>query len=109
MQRPEELEWAGFDKAGPRAYKKGEMRGPGWYRVQRAESDTPRLQHLLRKVVSTIRFGNFWAAPGEMCTRCKFRAPCLTDGYKPIGEDKKQLELLTRRFDFDGFNDADSI
>lgn len=101
LDRPEEIAWAGLAEKGKVAFVKGDTRGPAWYHVNRSESDTPRLRHLLRAVVSWVRFGRFPAAPGEKCTRCKFKAPCLTDGYKPIGEEKRQLDLI--RDDLDGF------
>ena len=104
LTRPEELEWAGLSAPEKSKYVKGDLRGPAWYRVQRAESDMPRLRHLLRAAVSWVRMGRFPSAPGEMCSRCKFREPCLLEGYKPIGEDKRQLELLSNRFEVDGFN-----
>lgn len=106
VDRPEELTHYGLEATARIKYTAGDTRGPGWYHVVRSEGDAPRLRHLLRAVVSWIRFGRFPAAPGEMCTRCKFREPCLLDGYKPIGEDKRRLEVLTKQIDFDGF-DAD--
>jgi len=110
LQRPEELAWAGLPEPAKSAYEKGDRRGPGWYRVNRSEADHVRLSHLLRAVVSWIRFGRFPAAPGEMCSRCRFREPCLLDGYKPIGEERKALEKIMRTLDFDGFEDGlDSI
>ena len=109
LERPEELEWAGLKAPEKVEFEKGDMRGPAWYHVQRAESDTPRLIHLLRAIVSWVRFGRFPSAPGEMCSRCKFREPCLLEGYKPIGDEKKRLEVAQRGLDFDGFDDMETL
>jgi len=109
VDRPEEVAWHGLEAPAKVKYEKGETRGPAWYHVVRSESDAPRLRHLLRAVVSWIRFGRFPPAPGEMCTRCKFREPCLLDGYKPVGEDAKRLAQLTKQIDFDGFDFDDEI
>lgn len=108
LSRPEEISWAGLEVAAKVSFEKGDTRGPAWYHVNRAESDLPRLRSLLRAVVSWVRFGRFPAAPGEMCSRCKFREPCLLDGYQPIGDAKKQLDLVAKSLDFDGF-DFDEI
>ena len=105
LERPEELAWAKLEAPASKSFAAGDMRGPGWYRVNRSEQDIPRLRHTVRSIVSWVRFGRFPAAPGELCSRCKFRAPCLTDGYKPIGEDKKQLDLI--RNELDGFDGLD--
>jgi len=108
LTRPEELEWMGLSAPESHQFEKGEHRGPAFYRVQRAASDTPRLLALLKAIVGSARFGHFPAAPGEMCARCKFRGPCLTDGYQPIGEEKKRLEQIQKTLDgFDGFDDDD--
>lgn len=101
--RPEELEFYGLSKPDKIKYNKGETRGPAWLHVQRAESDVPRLRHLLHAVVSWIRHGKFAAAPGEMCQRCKFRQPCLNDGYQLIGEEKARLDEALEGMDLDGF------
>ena len=107
LERPEELEWAGLKAPAKSPFEKGDARGPAWYRVNRSEADAPRLRHLLKAIVGWVRFGRFPAAPGEMCSRCRFREPCLLDGYKPIGEERRKLDQATREFDFDGFGDAD--
>lgn len=102
LDRPEELVWAGLESPTKVSFAAGDWRGPAWYRVQRAESDLPRLRHLLRAVVSWVRFGRFPAAPGEMCSRCRFREPCLLDGYQPIGDEAANVERVSRAVDFDG-------
>lgn len=105
LSRPEELEWAGL--AAPAKYprEKGDQRGPGWYRINRTAAQTPRMKHLLNAVVEWIQLGMFPAAPGEMCSRCRFREPCLVDGYKPVGRERRRLDLITK--DFDGFTGLD--
>lgn len=104
LDRTEELRWRGIDKPESVSFEKGDTRGPAWYWVNRSESDTRRLRHLLKSIVGWVRFGRFPAAPGEMCSRCKFRGPCLTEGYQPIGKEKKRLEQVTNLLDgFDGF------
>jgi len=106
VSRPEELDFYDVEEPQKVKYAKGETRGPGWYRVTRAESDTPRLRHLLKAVVTWIRFGRFPAAPGEMCSRCRFREPCLVDGFQPIGEELVKLQSAVGELDgFSGFDD----
>lgn len=109
LTRPEELEWAQLKKPETVSFQKGDTRGPGWLHVQRSVSDIPRLRHLLSAVVQWVRFGKFVAAPGEMCSRCKFREPCLNDGYQPTGEEKVRLDLAIEGLDFDGFDGIDDI
>ena len=108
LVRPEELAWRGLESPESVQFEKGDDRGPAWYHVNRSESDTRRLTHLLKAVVGWVRFGRFPSAPGEMCSRCKFSGPCLTDGYEPIGEEKKRLtQIQTSLEGFDGFDDDD--
>ena len=108
LTRPEELTWAALDEPGTVQFEAGDHRGPAWYHVNRSENDTRRLRHLIKAVVGWVRFGRFPAAPGEMCSRCKFRKPCLTDGYQPIGAEKKRLDQIQTQLDgFDGFEDDD--
>lgn len=109
VSEPEDLAWCGLEAPDTVEFQKGDQRGPAWLHVQRSEADLPRLRHLLRAVVSWVRFGRFPAAPGEMCTRCRFREPCLLDGYKPIGDDKRRLEQITKSLDFDGFGGLDEL
>jgi len=91
--RPEDLAFHGLTSPAKVKYSKGETRGPAWLHVQRRESDIQRLRNLLSAVVSWVRHGKFAAAPGEMCTRCKFRTPCLNDGYQPTGTEAAQLDV----------------
>lgn len=100
-ERPEELEhYAGkLDASGKVKYVKGDLRGPGWYRVRRTEHDVPRLRHLLKNVVGTVRMGRFFESVGEKCDRCAWKKPCLTDGYSVTGDDAKQLEQQLKGID----------
>lgn len=106
LSRPEELAWAGMSEPGKFPRVAGDQRGPGWYHIHRDDSHTPRLSYLLHSVVQWVRLGMFPAAPGEICSRCRFRAPCLVDGYQPEGEDRKQLEEMIK--DFGGFDGLDN-
>lgn len=106
LSRPEELAWAGLSEPGKFPREKGDARGPAWYHVNRTESHTPRMEHLLRSVVSWVRHGMFPPATGELCSRCKYQTPCLLEGYKPAGEERRRLDLITQNFDgFDGLGD----
>lgn len=109
LTRPEELEWAGLQRPGKVKFVKGDQRGPAWLRVQRAESDIPRLRSLIDAVVRWVRRGDFVAAPGEMCTRCSYRQPCLNDGYMPIGEELVQLDTATKGLQVDGLDGLQEI
>lgn len=92
LNRPEELAWAGLSAPEKVSFEKGDTRGPGWLHINRSADDIPRLTFLLRNVVQWVRRGLFVPVPGEMCSRCKFKQPCLLDGYAPIGEEKAALE-----------------
>lgn len=109
VQGRDDLAWQGLSEPRKVTFEKGDRRGPAWLAVQRSEADAPRLLHLLRAVVAWVRFGRFPAIPGEKCSRCRYREPCLLDGYKPTGDAAKQLSQITRRLDFDGFGGVDDI
>lgn len=94
MRRPEELAWAGMTEPGKLPREKGDARGPGWYHVRRSDADTPRLRSLLDAIVQWVRLGHFPSAPGEMCSRCRFREPCLLSGYERVGDEKRRLEQM---------------
>ncbi len=68
VERPEELAHFGLEAPEKIKYVAGNTRGPAWYHVVRSESDAPRLRHLLKAVVSWIRFGRFPRHPGK-CAR----------------------------------------
>lgn len=70
----------------------GERRGPGWYGMQRTDHDVPRLESLVRKVVGPVRMGFFFESLGEKCSRCSYKAQCLTSGYEPKGRELKQID-----------------
>jgi hypothetical protein len=106
MKRPEELAWAGLDKPEKIDRDKGDLRGPAFYNVQRDETHTPRMKHLLNSIVAWVRFGMFPPAPGELCSRCRYREPCLLEGYKPSGKERVKLDVITQNFDgFDGLDE----
>lgn len=91
LTRPEEIAWAGLTRSDTVHFEKGDKRGPAWLHVRRKETDLPRLRHLLHAVVQWVRMGLFVAAPGELCTRCQFREPCLNTGYGLTGEEADAL------------------
>lgn len=107
VERPEEVEFWGLPEAGEVKYEAGQQRGPAWYRVRRTADDLPRLEHLLRGVVGWVRFGRFVKSVSEKCTRCSYRAECLTSGYEARGEEAKQLAGMLKNVEFDGFADND--
>jgi hypothetical protein len=86
-------------------YEAGQWRGGAWLRVRRNAGDVQRLEHMLRAVVGWVRFGKFAAAVGEKCTRCSYRAPCLTDGYELRGEAAKQLSDSLKGLDLSAVGD----
>lgn len=103
VERPEELEFWGLTEPAQVSFKAGQQRGPAWYRIQRTPDDVARLEHMLRGIVGWVRMGKFVPAVGEKCTRCPYRATCLTTGYEQRGETAKELNVALRAFD-DGFD-----
>lgn len=108
-KRPEELAFYQLGEPGTVKYVKGDRRGPAWYRVRRTEQDIPRLEHLLKNVVGTVRMGRFFESVGDKCERCAWKADCLNAGYEVRGDDKKLLEMTLRgvAINDDGLGDAD--
>jgi len=92
VKRPEECAYYNLPSETEVKFKAGERRGPAWYRVRRSESDIPRLEHLLRNVVGTVRMGRFFESVGEKCERCHFKSDCLTTGYEVRGAERAGLE-----------------
>lgn len=87
------------------SFEKGDLRGPGWMRARRTESDVARLKVSIRHIVNTVRLRQFVEHLGDDCARCAFRHICLNEGYAPEGEAKRQLDSNLRDVDFDGFGD----
>ena len=108
VKRPEECAFHDVPPDTEVKFAAGDRRGPAWYRVRRSESDIPRLQHLLRNVIGTIRMGRFFESVGEKCERCQFKTDCLTAGYEVRGEDRAQLETALKGLDLkdDGLGDV---
>lgn len=114
VERPEDVEhWSRVFapreiKPGDKiTYEKGMTRGGAWLPVRRTAADVQRLERLLRKVVSWVRFGLFAEAVGEKCSRCAYRGPCLTSGYELDTAGVKELNAALRSagFDADAAND----
>jgi hypothetical protein len=99
VKRPEELAFWKLEQSAEVKYVKGMRRGPAWYQVRRSEQDIPRLEHLLKNVVGTVRLGRFFESVGEKCERCTWKQDCLTTGYELRGDEAKQLEMSIRGLD----------
>jgi len=112
VDRPEEMAFYGMALPGRVNYVAGDRRGPAWYPMRRTDSDVPRLQHLLRNVVGVVRMGRFFESISDTkCPRCPFKAQCLTTGYAPQGDEKRELDRSLRVLGddaFDGFDDEDA-
>jgi len=106
VDRPEEMEFFGLTEPGEVTCEKGDGRGPAWWQMRRTARDVVRLEHLVRNVVGVVRMGRFFESVGEKCKRCAFRAPCLTAGYAPKGEEKKQIEGALKGLDLDELGDV---
>lgn len=107
LSRPEELAWAGLAQPEKVTFEKGDTRGPGWLHVVRSQDSITRLTRRLRSVVQWVREGLFVDAAGEMCSRCRFREPCLNDGYQPVGEEAERLNKALKVLDDDAFDGFD--
>lgn len=104
VKRTEELAWLQMAEPGDHKYVAGDRTGPAWYHMNLREDFTPRLRYLLSSSVSWVRFGRMPPTPGEKCTRCVYREPCLLDGYKPFGKEKRQLDLIAKAAGLDGLD-----
>lgn len=97
VKRAEDLKFHGYDTPQKaHKYLAGDLRGPAWLPVALGEHDLPRLLARLRNVVGMIRMGRFIDQVGERCNRCSFARECLTSGYSPVGDDRKELERALR-------------
>lgn len=97
IKRVEDMAWLGLERPEPKhKYVKGDLRGPAWLPVKLAEYDMPRLAARLRNVVGSVRMGRFIDNVGEKCTRCSYGSDCLTAGYAPRGDARKDLERSLR-------------
>lgn len=96
VKRREELAFWKLERPAEVKYIKGMRRGPAWYQVRRSEQDIPRLEHLLKNVVGTVRMGRFFESVGEKCERCAWKQDCLNTGYELRADEAKQLEVSMR-------------
>lgn len=83
-------------------YERGQTRGGAWLHVRRTPGDVQRLERLLRAVVGWVRMGKFVESVGEKCTRCPYKAACLTSGYELAGDEAKALNASLRGLDHSG-------
>jgi hypothetical protein len=95
-----------FDpETGKARYFAGMQRGPAWYRANRREDDIPRLESLLREFVKWVRMGCFPPnGLGNKCGRCRWKEPCLADGYQARGDEAKALASLFKGIDVTGLD-----
>lgn len=105
LTRPEEAAWYGVERGTTVKTSAGELRGPGWYRSARRETDLPRLRHSLRAIVGSVRRGTFYEALDEHCARCPFRGPCLTEGHAARGAERDEVEAALRGVDLGDLTD----
>lgn len=94
VKRPEDLAHYGLPEPGPVKYAAGALRGGAWMPVRLGAHDVPRLEARLRTLVGMVRLGRFFDRPGERCTRCAHRDPCLNDGY--VNQSDKHLIALSK-------------
>lgn len=99
VHRVEDLAWLGLDAPATVKSKPGEQRGGAWCPVRLTEHDLVRLDSRLRMVVGLVRLGRFFDRPGEMCTRCPHREPCLNAGYEARGSERSELLDLYKDHD----------
>jgi len=112
VNRPDHCRFFGVEPGTKITRDKGQQKGPAWYQVNRSESDIPRLEHLLRRVVSWIRFGHFVESVGEKRERCQFRNVGLTEGYDASVDESREITSALRGAandsgDLDGLGELD--
>ncbi|MDP3911647.1 MAG: PD-(D/E)XK nuclease family protein [Gemmatimonadales bacterium] len=67
-------------------YKKGERKGPVFYRTQRSAFDLRQAEIDLARVCGSIRMKQFFRRPSAhgSCDMCRFRAECVQERAEPI-------------------------
>lgn len=110
VKRVEDLKHYGYERPVARhKYEAGQARGPAWLPVQLSEYDLPRLETRLRSVVGMIRMGFFVDNVGPNCLRCSYASDCLTHGYGPRGDERKELERALRAVGTDTNDGLDTL
>lgn len=72
---------------------KGQQRGVGWYRANRDGSEMPSIMYGIEQMVLNVRSGKFFPVfDGKMCASCRFKEPCLNEGFLDL--DKTQVDEL---------------
>jgi hypothetical protein len=99
VKRAEDLQHYGYERPTTHRFEAGHTRGPAWLPVKLSEYDMPRLEARLANVVGMIRMGRFVDNVGDRCLHCSYKDDCLTGGYAPRGDERKQLELALKRGD----------
>jgi hypothetical protein len=62
--------------------RKGQQKGPGWYRAERTAAELPALAAGIWSMVATVRAGQFHRVwNDDACPRCEVRGPCVQDAY----------------------------
>lgn len=74
--------------------KKGMQRGPGWYQSNRTPEQMPSLVNAVGAMTASIRMGRFFPVYSDPCQSCRFKTPCLAEGFGVSGKDKKRLESV---------------
>lgn len=108
IERPEEVAFWQTPAGQKVTLNAGDRRGPAWYQARRSESDTGRLEYLIRKIVAAVRLGAFVPFVGEHCIRCPHKAPCLSDGHAVSGDERRAADDALRGLDLTGTG-ADEI
>ncbi len=67
-------------------YKKGDRKGPVFYRTQRSDFDLRQAEIDLARVCGAIKLKQFFRRPSQhgSCDMCRFRAECVQERAEPI-------------------------
>lgn len=89
-----ECDYWGVSPGSSVKVKKGMPRGPGWYESGCTAEQLPGFAEAVGQVVSCIRMGFFPPVLNSGCTMCRYKEPCVAEGFGLHGGEKKKLETM---------------
>jgi RecB family exonuclease len=112
---PEEAEHFRCRRGETVRIRKGQQKGPGWYRAERTAAELPALAAGIWSMVATVRAGQFYRVwNDDACPRCEVRVPCVQSAYGVTdmsASEKRRLEAALADIPLDeldvGFGDGE--
>lgn len=113
---PEEAEHFRCRRGETVRIRKGQQKGPGWYKAERSPEEMAGLGQAVWSIVATVRAGQFPRRFDDDCSRCEFKGPCVQEamgmGEKDMSaSEKRRLEAALADIPLDeldgGFGDVE--